>query len=77
MTSCAWDNVTYLLLSSGSALGLARVSEGAIGDFTCCVPNLKLNLFPVHFDGPDLEVDAYCRDKRWGKLIFAEPKKKT
>lgn len=36
-------------------------SDGAEALLAGGVPDLKLDLFAVHFNGPDLEVDPYCR----------------
>ena len=45
--------------------------------WTSCIPNLKLNFFPVHVDGADLEVYADGRDERRCKLVLAEAEEKT
>jgi hypothetical protein len=44
---------------------------------TRSIPNLQLNFLAIHIDRPDLEIYAYCRDKRGCKLVFAKSKKKT
>ena len=62
------------IVDKHDAHGAAVVSGGDCAESLLAgsVPNLQLDLFAIHLDGPDLKVDPYRRYERRVKGVFGE-----